>query len=266
MTSVAMAAAAVLVGLPTPAHATPRSLPFTYPVHSLPAGVSEIEQYVDLIPTRVPREKDDGTLDGVISNRFVLQTEFEYGITDRLEAAFYLAFRQSAVAGGGSLEFQGTKQRLRYRFLNQGEAPVGVAGYFEVATFHDEIEVEEKLILGQRFGRFEVMANLWLEQERYFQTDETKLIYNPTVGATYEVSPRLTFGLEYWVRGRLSGSTSGEAPTRAHHYLGPTLMLQGKTMWFSLGAYLGLDSISRGFEVNAAYGPVWVRGLLGVDL
>jgi hypothetical protein len=258
-----------------PARATPRSLPFTYPVHTLPAGVSELEQYVDFIPTRVMREAADGTVEGVMSQRFVLQTEFEYGITDRLEAAFYLVFRQAAAAGGGSLEFQGTKQRLRYRFLSESEAPVGLAGYFEIATFHNEIELEEKLIIGRRFGRLELLANLWLEQERYFQTKETKLIYNPTMGATWEFSPRLIAGVEYWVRGRMGGSDPdpaivSDAPTRAHHYLGPTLLLQGKTMWLSMGAYLGLASLGsgagKGFEVGAAYGPVWVRALLGVDL
>jgi hypothetical protein len=250
-----------------PAAATPRSLPFTYPYDTLPAGATELEQYVDMIPTRVARERTDGTLEGVLGHRWVLQTEFEYGITDRLEAAFYLVFRQSASVGSGSLHLQGIKQRLRYRFANDYEWPVGVGAYLEVAEFGDEIEVEEKLIVGRRFGRLQVLANIWFEQERYFQTKETKFIYNPTAGVTWEFSPRLIAGLEYWVRGRLDGgAASGDTPSKPHHYLGPTLLLQGESMWLSVGAYVGLSSVDNGFRVGEAYGPLWFRTLLGVDL
>jgi hypothetical protein len=250
-----------------PAAATPRSLPFTYPYHTLPAGVSELEQYVDIVPERVPRERADGTLEGVLAHRYQLQTEFEYGITDRLEAAFYLVFRQSGAVGPGSLSFQGVKQRLRYRIATDDEWPVGMGAYFEVAEFNDEIELEEKLIFGRRFGRVQVLANLWFEQERYFQVKETKFIYNPTIGATWEWSPSVITGLEYWVRGRFdNGTASTDAPTGAHHYLGPTLLLQGHTMWFSVGAYVGLTSVGKGFQVGQPYGPLWIRALLGVDL
>jgi hypothetical protein len=259
-------ALAVLL-LAAPAAATPRSLPFTYPYHTLPAGAAELEQYVDIIPTRVASERSDGTLEGVLAHRYVLQTEFEYGITDRLEAAFYLVFRQSAAAGTGSLHFEGVKQRVRYRFAGEDEWPVGMAGYLEVAEFNDEVELEEKLIFGRRFGRLQVLANAWFEQERYFQTKETKFIYNPTAGATWEFSPKVIAGLEYWVRGRFDhGTASADAPSSVHHYLGPTLLLQGHTMWFSVGAYLGLTSLGKGFQVGDAYGPLWVRALLGVDL
>jgi hypothetical protein len=263
-------AALFVLLLAAPAAATPRALPFTYPYETLPAGASELEQYVDIVPARVASERADGTLEGVLAHRYVLQTEFEYGITDRLEAAFYVVFRQAAAVGSGSLHFQGVKQRLRYRFANDYEFPVGVAGYLEVAEFNDEIELEEKLIVGRRFGRLQLLANAWFEQERYFQIKETKLIYNPAVGATWELSPSFIMGLEYWVRGRMGGSStstaSADAPTRAHHYLGPTLLLQGKTMWFSLGAYLGLNALGRGFTVGEAYGPLWFRAMIGVDL
>jgi hypothetical protein len=253
---------------PAPAAATPRTFPFTYPYHTLPAGEPELEQYVDIVPTRVSREKDDGTLEGVLSHRYVLQTEFEYGITDRLEGAFYVVFRQAGELGA-PLRFQGVKQRLRYRLATEAEWPVGVAVYFEVAEFHDEIEIEEKIILGRRFGRLQILANAWFEQEYYFQDQVSKFIYNPTVGASWEISPRLIPGLEYWVRGRFGGSETGgtemDAPSAAHHYLGPTLLLQGRKMWISLGAYLGLDSLGDGFQVGAAYGPLWVRALVGLE-
>jgi hypothetical protein len=73
-------------------------------------------------------------------------------------------------------------------------------------------------------------------------------------------------GLEYWVRGNFEHEGGDEVSSSVHHYLGPTLLLQGHTMWFSVGAYLGLTSLGKGFQVGDAYGPLWVRALLGVDL
>ena len=73
---------ALVVGaLATPARATPRSLPFTYPYDTLPEGSSEIEQYVDYVPTKVLASTGSPVWYGVSQ----FQTEYEYGITHRLE-------------------------------------------------------------------------------------------------------------------------------------------------------------------------------------
>lgn len=249
------------------ATASPRPLPFTYPYYTLPQGSVELEQYIDVIPTRIARERPDGQLEGVMDQRYALQTEIEYGFTDRLEGAFYLVASQAADA---PFKFRGLKQRLRYRLATDDEWPLGVAGYFEIAELHDELELEEKIILGRRFGRLQVLCNLWVEQEYYFQTQESKFIYNPTVGATWEIKPSVIVGLEYWARGRFDRgsdrSASVDAPSGTHHYVGPTILLQGESLWLSLGVYAGLDSIGGGFRTDASYGPLWIRSVLGLDL
>ncbi len=51
-----MALTAATLAAATPARATPRPLPFTYPAETLPEGVLEAEQYADLVPVRVARE------------------------------------------------------------------------------------------------------------------------------------------------------------------------------------------------------------------
>ena len=268
-----LAALAAVLGAPSVASANPRALPFTYPYETLPEGSLEAEQTVDLIPTRVSRELPDGTTDAVVSVRSVLQTELEYGLTDRLEVALYFAFRQGGSAETPLLRFDGLKQRLRYRFAEQGEWPVDVGVYLELAEVHNELELEQKLLLARRFGPLAVLANLWFEQEYYFQTQEKKYIYNPTVGATYELSPRLSVGAEYWLRGRFGargGSTdmaaSSDAPSGAVHYAGPTLLLQAKQAWVSVGAYARLDALGSGMSVGDPYGKVWIRLMLGIDL
>jgi len=269
-----LAAAVAAAGLAAPSRAlaNPRPLPFTYPYVTLPEGSLEVEQYVDLVPVRVVRELADGTTEGVVSVRSQLQTELEYGLTDRLEVALYFAFRQGGSADTPFLRFEGLKQRLRYRFAELGEWPVDVGVYLELAEYHNEFETEEKILLSRRFGAVDVAANLWVEQEWYFQTRETKYIYNPTVGVTYELSPRLSLGAEYWVRGRfdkddaMEAGDAADAPRAAAHYAGPTLLLQSQKIWLSVGAYARLDRLGSGVAVDDPYGKLWVRTIVGIDL
>jgi hypothetical protein len=257
--------------LSTRGGATPRPLPFTYPAQTLPEGSLEVEQYVDIVPVRVAREDADGTR-AVTSLRSVLQTELEYAFTDRLEGAFYFTFRQNASASSPVLTFQGVKQRLRYEVSERGVWPIDVGVYGEIAEFHNELEFEEKILLSRRFGAFSAASNLWIEQEYYFQIPEWRFLYNPTIGATYDLSPNFVVGMEYWVRGRFDdGDSSADATTSeiasgARHYLGPTFMAQTAEVFLTLGVYARLDHLGDSAVVGDQYGKVWVRALIGVHL
>jgi hypothetical protein len=250
------------------AGATPRPLPFTYPAETLPKRQLEVEQYTDLIPMRVAREDAGGTK-AVTTVRSALQTELEYGITDRLELGFYFAFQQ-----GGStspyLQFDGLKQRLRYELSEKPYWPLGVGLYGEVAEFHDEIELEEKLILSKRFGPVGIGTNLWVEQEYNFQDKDWALFYNPTFGAYVELSPEFMLGAEYWFRGRFdhvpSDPTGLTPPEGTRHYAGPTAMVEAGKCFLSLGSYLRLDHLSKLVPVGDPAGRVWLRVLVGVLL
>jgi hypothetical protein len=259
-----VAALAVSVG----AQATPHPLPFSYPYATLPAGATEAEQYVDLIPVRVARELP-GSTESVVALRFALTTEIEVGITDHLEAGWYFAFEQSAAASGPALRFSGVKQRLRYRFAESGEWPVDLGVYLEVAELYSVVEVEEKILLSRRFGPVTMISNLWLEQEYLFQDDVWKHIYHPTFGVTFEASPRVAPGVEYWVRGTF-GSDPGSAQPgqreKPHHYLGPTLLLQMGETFLSLGGYARLDDFAKTSAPGDPWGKLWVRAIVGVGL
>jgi hypothetical protein len=235
----------------------------------LPKGKVEVEEIADLIPMRVAREKADGTRDAVTALRSVLQTELELGITDRLELALYFSFHQSASAGTPAMRFDGLKQRLRYRFAEEGDWPVDVGVYLEVAEFYNELEIEEKLLLSRRFGYLTLVSNLWVEQEFYFQDQEWKHIYNPTVGGHYELSPNLILGLEYWARGRFDsqsavGQAATDSPSGARHYLGPTFLLQSGEAWCNLGVYARLDHLAESAQAEDPYGKLWFRTMVGM--
>jgi hypothetical protein len=261
------------------AFANPHPLPYSYPYQTLPQGKVEVEQIADIVPMRVSREKTDGTREAVTALRYQLQTELELGISDRLELGLYFAFRQGATADTPALRFEGMKQRLRYRFAEEGDWPVDVGLYFEVAEFYNEVELEEKLLLSRRFGYLTAVANLWVEQEYYFQEQEWKLIYNPTAGAVYEFSPNFMLGLEYWARGRFdeadddAGAAAGVSPaaegettsaSSARHYLGPTFLLQSGEAWWSSGVYARLDHFSEDAAADDPYGKMWIRTMVGL--
>jgi hypothetical protein len=252
------------------AAANPHPLPYSYPYQTLPKGKIEVEEIADLIPMRVAREKDDGTRDAVTAVRSQLQTELEIGVSDRLELALYFSFHQSATADTPAMRFDGMKQRLRYRFAEEGDLPLDMGVYLEVAELYNEIELEEKLLLSRRFGYLTTVCNLWVEQEYYFQTQEWKLIYNPTLGAVYELSPNLMLGLEYWARGRFNhadsavGQGTSDSPNAPRHYLGPTVLLQSGEAWWSTGVYARLDHLGESAQAEDPYGKVWIRTMVGL--
>jgi hypothetical protein len=265
MRLVPFALSALILGAASTAEANPKKLPFSYGTHLMPPGGFELEQYVDIVPHEVAREKLDGTLEGVYSTRYVLQTEMEYGLSERVELGFYLSWRQSASATTPVLRFQGVKQRVRIKILD------GLAGYLEIAEFHDEIELEQKLLLSHAFGPLELVANLWVEQEYYFADDLWKFIYNPTAGVTYQLNANATIGLEYWARGRFDDPAAVETAgddsdtgTRTRHYVGPTLNLARGEYWTTLGAFVRVDSFD--VKVGDPFGQVWVRLIVGLGL
>jgi len=255
------------------ARATPVPLPFTYPYETLGQGELEVELYGDMTPLRVEADPADATKGRLWEPAYVLQNEFEYGLTDRVELAAYQVFEANPVDGGTNvMDFDGFKFRVRARLAEAGEWPVDVALYLELETLHDEYGLEEKVILARRFGAVHAMANLWVEQSyaRPFDADarDFEFVVNPTGGFTYEVTPWFQPGVEYWARGELG--THGETPTdvvnnRVHHFVGPTVHFDWGKLWWSLGVYADLTNMGAPLP-GEAYGPVWARTLLGLAL
>jgi hypothetical protein len=104
-------------------------------------------------------------------------------------------------------------------------------------------------------------ANLWLEQEYQFQEGKWEHVYHPTAGVSVQASPQVSPGVEYWVRGVFSDDAEP-----AHHYLGPTLLLQSGEYSLSLGAYARLDGFGKAAVPGDPWGKLWVRALISVGL
>jgi hypothetical protein len=251
------------------ASANPRPLPFTYIYETIGEGESEIEQYVDYTPMRgLSSETKDKAWFGATQ----FQTEYEYGLTSRLELGLYATFVPSAPADltntGHLSEGNGLKQRLRYRFSELRELPVDIAIYGEVVENSREIELEAKLILQRWIGSsVRVAANLSVEHEYYFD-GHGEWVLNPSVGVSWQAHPSIQPGFEYWMRAEYNPGEAGPRPFSdgPHHYLGPVLMLNFGRIWWSSGVYLRVDDTAHTMDVGEPYSRIWVRSVFGVSL
>jgi hypothetical protein len=231
-----------------------------------PKGDAELEQFIDATPVLALDLRGERTW----QPRFTLQTEYEYGITDKLELGLYLQFSNNPADGSGAapLFFDGVKQRLRYRLAEAGEWPVDVALYFEIAELRNELELEAKVILQRQFGPVRAVVNLWGERELYF--DGTReWVLNPTAGATWQLTPSFHLGLEYWMRAEFPDEPVPGAATfnlAPHHFVGPAALWQLGRLWWSTAVYVRTDGFDRPAQEGDIFGRVWVRTILGLSL
>src|SRR5882757_7620375 len=106
-----LAPAVLVLAFPAAVGATPKYNPFTYSYSTLGEGEIELEQYVDFVPLKGLLGSRDPQWYGATQ----FQTEFEYGITDRLELGLYVSYvpTPAGVAfAAETTEANGIKQRL----------------------------------------------------------------------------------------------------------------------------------------------------------
>jgi hypothetical protein len=257
------------------ASATPHTLPFTYPYETLGEGESEIEAITDMNMLRVYADPTGTDLSKKLyAPQYLLTTEYEYGISDRVELGLYQVFAASPQNGGdNSLEFDGLKWRLRTRLAEAGQWPVDVSLYFELETMHDELSFEEKVNLQKDFGRLRWMANLWVEEPIARPYDspangqKLTFVINPTTGFSYQLSPTFHLGLEYWARGMISpvGEDQERSNNTVHHFVGPAASFNFGRFWFTVAGYVQPANLHDP-EPGDAYGPFWARAMFGLDL
>jgi len=245
------------------ASATPKPLPFTYGADTNPKGQGEVEQYVDLVP--VMAVNTNGAAQQYVATQ--LQTEVEYGLSNRVELGLYatLAPQAAGFEVPSLTEGNGSKQRIRWRLDDLGDWPVDVALYGEVSETNTEIELEWKLILERRFGPVRLLANAWFEYEFYYG-GRRDIVFNPTAGITVQATPIVTPGIEYWMRAevRTDATDPPNFNQGPHHYVGPTLRLSFGNFFWTSGLYVRVSNVGRVLDAGIdSYGPVWFRSIVG---
>jgi hypothetical protein len=169
--------------LTTSAFAGVRHFTFLYEAPTSPPGSVEFENTITWAH-------------GSNSNDVFIREEFEIGITDRFQLGLYpLDWSHHTDSG---LEYNGGALEAIYNLSNPVVDPVGISLYQEISVARRHFESESKLIAQKNFGRwiFDYNATLeaaWEDRHLEQQTGE----FQQALGASYEVSPRLSIGLEF---------------------------------------------------------------------
>lgn len=211
-----------------PAFAGSRRFTYVYEVTTSPPGDVEIENWV----TWKTRKPDDRGFDQVD-----FRHELEFGITDKLQAAIYLAdwnYHRGSSAGERGFSYAGSALELIYNFTNPVADPVGLAVYQEFQAGYRRFESESKLLAQKNFGRFVVAYNATLEAEWEGDgLEERQGEFQQSLGLSYEVTPRLLFGAECLHEVAFPDWSQAE---RGKFFAGPNVSLRAGKYWGTLTA------------------------------
>jgi hypothetical protein len=128
--------------------------------------------------------------------------EFEWGITNNLQTAFYLNFRNITQDNGSGInsefEFQGLSSEWKYQFSRPSKDPVGFALYGEVGLNTNEAELEAKLILDKSIKKNTFALNLVFENEWEFSSGEaeSEIALEGDFAWCYDISRSFSAGIE----------------------------------------------------------------------
>src|SRR5256885_2447150 len=146
-------------GLGLGVRADERRFTYTYEPETMTRGGMELEQWVTLRSQRNPAVGQQNF------NRWELREELEYGVTDNYTVSLYLnanseSFRDPRTGTDHSeFRFDGLSLENRYQVLNPAEHAVGLTLYLEPRYAGYEAELEQKIILGQRYGKWKWALN-----------------------------------------------------------------------------------------------------------
>lgn len=199
-----------------------RNFVWTYEYMIMEPNEAEIETYntvgiVDLDSTK-----------NTTSNE--LNLEFEIGMNDFWDVAFYQNFKQSP---GGSLKYDGFKIRNRFKIGKKDQFFLDPLIYIEYIGYSNfaKHKFEPKLILAKTLGKFTLALNPYAEFE--YENEEWEFVPKYALGASYGISRILNIGLE------MKGDKDG-------NYFGPTISHGSKEFWFALGTLFKVGEITTG--------------------
>lgn len=123
--------------------------------------------------------------------------EFEYGVTDKLQAALYVADWSYESNAQSKVGYSGTAIELIYNLTNPVVDPLGLSIYGELKVGDRLVKLESKLIAQKNFGPLILAYNATLEGEwKGSGLREREGEFAQALGASYEFSPRISAGIE----------------------------------------------------------------------
>ena len=213
------------------ARADERLFTYTYEPETAPKGMFEFEQWVT---SRVGRNSAVGQED---YQHWQFREEFEYGVTDNYTLSLYVNhdyehFKDPATGKITShYNRTGISLENKYLVLNPADHAVGLSLYLEPTFDGENFELEEKIILGQRYGDWKWALNLthateWTDD---FRNVEGEL--EVSFGLAYQLSPRWAVGFEIRDHNELPEYQEWENTAL---YIGPVISYKRDHWWAAL--------------------------------
>jgi hypothetical protein len=162
--------------------------------------------------------------------------EFEWGITNRLQTAFYVNFRNVSLDNGSGMEtefeFQGISSEWKYQFTKPKKDALGFALYGEIGLSTNEAELEAKLIFDKNVKKSTFALNLVFENEWELSSGEaeSEMVFEGDLAWCYDITSSLSAGLE--VRNH-NEFVEGEWEHSAL-FAGPVISFSQPSWWFTL--------------------------------
>lgn len=182
----------LLTLLPTfTAFAGARRFTYIYETGTAAPGTFEFENWI----TWSTHTRDDNSFDGLD-----FRHEVEFGITNRLQAAVYVAdwnYRDGRLVDDRGFHYDGSAIELIYNLTDAQTSAFGSAVYGELKIGEDLVKLEGKMLLDKNLGRlvFAYNASLEAEWEGEHLAERTGE-FQQTVGVSYEVKPQFLVGGE----------------------------------------------------------------------
>lgn len=249
------------------ASADERKFTYSNEAKVLPEGTFEFEPWITL-----RARKEEGTF-----RAWDLRAELEYGVTDRLTAAFYLNFEAEQVSDVPGLpdehefEFEGVSIEGKYKLSDPSADLLGTLAYVEVSAEDDELELELKAVASKHLGSFTLAYNFVFEVEREEEEEpsgdkewETEYIVQNTLGVSYDVLPAFAVGLEGVTRSAYEGKISLSANDGTAYFAGPNVHLSLPSAWATLTVLRQVDLADDGLDLDH-YEKYEVRLIVGVS-
>lgn len=214
-----------------------------YPATTEGEGLHEVESHTNYVPSG--REPMEDELSGDVFRRqglFRESIEYNYGLTDKIDAAAYLDL---AWPNGEGPQYAGNRFRLRGALFDKGRFPVDLGWYFEVEVPQKDpaqLELEFRPILSRDFGRFSVDLNPSFELPTV--TSERRTFeFNYGARVLYRFSPRIQPAVEFF--GDIGQIRNVDPSKEQGHYVSPMLYARiAPGIYASGGLMFGLTRAS----------------------
>ena len=232
-----------LLFLPSICFAGARHFTFVYEAPTSSPGSVEIEN-------SATTQFNDGFADAEFRH------EIEIGVTEHFQASVYLAnWDYTLSSDNRGAHYESSSLELIYNLTNPVADPIGISLYQEISAGRRFFESETKLILQKNFGPVILAYNLVLEAEWEEEglREHTGEIQQ-ALGASYELSPRISVGAEILHEILLPAWKSSQAEN--NFFLGPNVSYRGDR-WFATVTSLAQTTRTEGepdYQVRLIFG------------